>query len=844
MEEPKAVFGLMNALRDEERLVKESAVDALGKIGYPAIMPLINALKEEEWFIKSDVEMALAKIGKPAVKPIIKFLENCNESFFQSAATILGKIGDEQAVTPLISALYIDNPIIRDSATAALGKIGDKRAVQPIVDIINKYGCSLGTARALVELRHPVAIPYLLAMLKGDERWFAAEMLGKFGVLAVDPLSSLLKDKDINKQGVVAAALGFTGVGEAVGPLINALKDDDPIAVWRAASALVEIGENSVGDLIQQLHNESGYIRLLAADSLGRIGDRRAITPLEEIIMSETDHEVRRWAVKALEKLKNDDTLPSAKNKQMDIDKDIFVLQIGAADRYFRASLARDRLYLPWDYMVGLKRGEYNLPVPVPYRYSGGTKKPEDFIWTDFGFIISERIKRLLTDYKFKGWETYPINLYDKRGSLISGYYGFAITGKAVKIDYSRSKIVAKASLVPGMPNIIKMGIYFNDWDGSDILFAGPLLVTGQVVEALKKASPKIKNWEAIPASKYEWPLTLDAFEPNFLTEEERNIVNQLRRIIKRKDDQSGQRTREIIARGRIHNKEDLFLLLEAIFENKCMFTTMGDQFFCQRALKLICESGRTGITQMIAALRDQKMEVRAGAAWALGKLKAVEAVDQLLQTINDGDEYVRKEAVTALGEIGDYRAVTPLIEILEGEDTPYVRCGAAEALGVIGDISTIQILISILNREEDVIVLNGLTSALGNLAGPEAILPLIGLFEKEDGNLAERVKRALNKIGQPALISLIQALSHSQPSIRRGAADTLGEMGERKAVLSIVDSLMTENDPEVLIFLVQALGQLGDPRAIKPLLSIGNTTSLESLQKEIRIALQKIQVK
>jgi HEAT repeat protein len=137
------------------------------------------------------------------------------------------------------------------------------------------------------------------------------------------PLSALLKDKEINKQGVVASALGFTGVGEAVGPLINALKDDDPVAAWRAASALVKIGESSVDDLIRQLHNEIAYIRLLAADSLGRIGNKRATTPLEEIIMSETDHEVRQWAVKALEKLKNDDVLPSTKNKQMDIDKDI-----------------------------------------------------------------------------------------------------------------------------------------------------------------------------------------------------------------------------------------------------------------------------------------------------------------------------------------------------------------------------------------------------------------------------------------------------------------------------------------------------------------------------------------
>lgn len=841
--DPVAVFPLIEALRDEERLVKESAVEALGKIGNQAVIPLIGALSDEDWVIKSAAESALVKIGKPTVKPLVKLLKNRNESFWESASGILGKIGDSEAALPLINALEEENVIILNYAISTLGRIGDKRAIQPIINVTKKYGNTFDSTKALVNLGEPVTKPLLLDLLRSEDCWRTAELLGSFGKTAVEPLVALLKDKEINQQGLVAAALGYTGAKEAVNPLIAALQDENRIVSWRASKALVEIGKVAVEPLIKMLNHKNDYLRMLAIDSLGKIEDKRAIEPLKKLINNNNSVELRQLALKALERIQPKEVTPYTDiEKKIDIEKDVFVLKLGLMDRFFRAELANDMLYLSTSDILNLKKGELNPPVPVPYRYAGGKTIPEDFIWTaTSGFIISDRIRELFVSCNFTGWKTYPISLYGKGGNLIDGYHGFAVTGRVGEIDFSRSKIVSIPPIVVGKPNIVKMGIYFDEssWDGNDFFFTMGISVTGRVVEALQKLTPKVKNWEAIIASKYEF--SIDLFEPE-LTEKERDKVNELRRAFRKEHQQELKRTTEILVHGEIGDNQELLYLLKSIVQNQCMFTTISDQSICQGILKSLDETGQPGIVQLIDALKNKDGEIRAGAAWALGNLKVRNAVVPLMQAIRDGDEYVRREAVMALGEIRDSRAVMPLIEVLEGEDTIYVRCGAAEALGAIGDAKAVQPLISILKNEEEVFVLSEAVLALGKFGEPKAVLPLIELFENEDSNLAEHIKWALVDIGQPAVISLIQSLNHNHPLVRQRAARTLGEMHEQNALLPLIDRLAFEKDPEVLSFIVEALGQLGDRRAVKPLLNIIQTTTTEYLQEEIRIALQKIQ--
>jgi HEAT repeat protein len=85
---------------------QRNAVEALVKIGKPAVESLIRLLGDkEDKHVSGDgcaIE-ALGKIGKPAVESLIQALGN--EDVKESAAIALGKIGDACAVEPLMNAL-------------------------------------------------------------------------------------------------------------------------------------------------------------------------------------------------------------------------------------------------------------------------------------------------------------------------------------------------------------------------------------------------------------------------------------------------------------------------------------------------------------------------------------------------------------------------------------------------------------------------------------------------------------------------------------------------------------------------------------------------------------------
>ena len=73
--------------------------------------------------------------------------------------------------------------------------------------------------------------------------------------------------------------------------------------------------------------------------------------------------------------------------------------------------------------------------------------------------------------------------------------------------------------------------------------------------------------------------------------------------------------------------------------------------------------------------------------------------------------------------------------------------------------------------------------------SGPLRFQPSSGRWEPGDDVRQETI-RALRLIGEPSVPALIQALKHSHPSIRRGAAQALGVMGETKAVPVLIEAL------------------------------------------------------
>jgi HEAT repeat protein len=86
--------------------IKETAVDALGRIGGNAVPTLISTLNDPNPRVRAEAARALARIGPQAteaVQPLIARLDDPDEEVRQAAARALGQVGP--AAAPAVPAL-------------------------------------------------------------------------------------------------------------------------------------------------------------------------------------------------------------------------------------------------------------------------------------------------------------------------------------------------------------------------------------------------------------------------------------------------------------------------------------------------------------------------------------------------------------------------------------------------------------------------------------------------------------------------------------------------------------------------------------------------------------------
>jgi HEAT repeat protein len=110
--------------------------------------------------------------------------------------------------------------------------------------------------------------------------------------------------------------------------------------------------------------------------------------------------------------------------------------------------------------------------------------------------------------------------------------------------------------------------------------------------------------------------------------------------------------------------------------------------FMGEVACKAACNEA---ISLLAEALQDKESAVRCEALKSLGKIKAKEACDLALQALQDPEWQVRYTAVTTLGEIGHNKALDALVEVMFGGEDEEIRAWAAWSLGEIADIRAIE---------------------------------------------------------------------------------------------------------------------------------------------------------
>lgn len=113
---------LLVELRSADWKRRQAAAERLGQLKNPEAVPgLIEALQDNETRVVTTAIEALIRVGTPAVESLVETLEQHDDPSVRYATTIvLGAIGDAAAVPGLTAALDDPSADVRSGANEAL----------------------------------------------------------------------------------------------------------------------------------------------------------------------------------------------------------------------------------------------------------------------------------------------------------------------------------------------------------------------------------------------------------------------------------------------------------------------------------------------------------------------------------------------------------------------------------------------------------------------------------------------------------------------------------------------------------------------------------------------------
>lgn len=236
--------------------VRWKAMNALVKIGPPAVPALLEVLKGGDEDFRSTAYWVLERMGLPAVPNLIKALKREDREVRSLAAYLLGNIREKEAVPPLISLLKDTDLGVRWEAVRALGKIGDSRAIPALLEILTAKNEGIRVA-------------------------------------AVEALGRIARGEGRSNEKISLA-------------LAKALKDENRYVRYAAAGELAALGDKrAIPVLIEALRDENEEIRWRAAEMLGKIGDRKTIRALKRVAKRESDPGILAAITIAIEQIKS-----------------------------------------------------------------------------------------------------------------------------------------------------------------------------------------------------------------------------------------------------------------------------------------------------------------------------------------------------------------------------------------------------------------------------------------------------------------------------------------------------------------------------------------------------------
>ncbi len=359
-----AIPELLKYVNDDESQVRVAAITSLAKFkSDERVLPaLLQALRDGEYLVADTAASALKTLGICPIPGLLYAIRSPDLNVSAAAIDVAGAIGQQDAVPDLINSLAdlrktaLSKQRICDAAVEALEKIATPEALeaaqawrrsqkspleqavaqgdstdakgnlvvltdvleavhtedwekrQEAAKLLRDYGKKL---RGTTDTASVERITTLLDDDAWDIRYAATESLAWIkDATPVPKLTELVKDGQWMVRASAIRALSEIGDPRGIESMIIALSDERSDVRQTAAEALGMMGDKSaIGGLAQALTDPEEFVRVAAVEALGEIGDQAAVIPLHNAI-SEADPALRWSIADALRKIASADAVP------------------------------------------------------------------------------------------------------------------------------------------------------------------------------------------------------------------------------------------------------------------------------------------------------------------------------------------------------------------------------------------------------------------------------------------------------------------------------------------------------------------------------------------------------
>ncbi|WP_272700749.1 HEAT repeat domain-containing protein [Desulfovibrio sp. Fe33] len=619
----------------------------------------------------------------------LALLSSDNKEIVRESAFRAGEDNCVEAVPRLAELLKTNHLGIQEAVDSSLRKIGGRETVEAVIPLLRSDEASVrNLAMDILREVGNQDMPSLIDLTMDDDpdiRIFVADILGSTGsLLAVQPLcEALLGDPEVNVRYQAAVSLGELGMEDAIHCLNQAINDEEWVQ-YSVIEALTKIGHtSSVDALVKALDGASDLVASMIIDSLGEMGNVKAVTMLLRRI-ADSPTALRNKIVKAIVKILGGKSLTLLSDEERERFRQYLLVALQDEDEEIQDAAIQGLAY------VGGEEASAGI-LSIAGRLD--PDRDHDRLQLIIGFLaqigLTEALKTVLLGE-------------DQDEARVAVQVLSQIAPNACTLDDCVCQVLMEAFWKASLPVQRQIvGVVAAKGDEQTKDFFIKILNEHQDGTVLKSAvyllGEKLRLSEVVnrifPLMEHPYDDVKEAALDACIAIGGPDVQARFQEMFGRPEPIN--RLMAAYALGKLGPMENLDILTQAAEDEVPDIRKV--------AVEALAASGGDDAAWrplVLHRLFDESKDVRLTVVEIMGRHYDREMVPHLLDALNDEDDWVKIRAMDALGEHATTEAVPLMIDMLDNSNR-FVVMKAVEALGNIGGSEAFAALLEVTNRDE-----------------------------------------------------------------------------------------------------------------------------------------------